>query len=150
MLRRKLTLAFCSTGILFSTAVWVALLAQPAQATNCNGSCGPDTGSCTGAHGNCPSGGAGQCTSSCSGSYRSYANVVAQGTSNTPGVRTTGNIFCFTTWTCAFVTVANKECHGFFVPTCDPVVGPTCRNCGLTSVNSNYFNCTYVGPCTEG
>jgi hypothetical protein len=151
-LRRNLSLALCVTGIMISTGVWMILLSQPAHATNCNGSCGADTGSCTGATVYCPTGPAGQCNqSACNGVSKSYANVVAQGTSNSPGVRTAGNTLCYTNYTCGFITTTNQTCVGWLTSTCSPMVGPSCTRCGYTgSSNFSYYACTYIGPCTEG
>lgn len=151
MLRRNLTLALCSVGIMFSTAAWMILLAQPAHATGCNGSCGPDTGGCTGSTSYCSN--YAFCNqSSCSGSFTSYANIVFQGTSNSAGIRTLGNPICTTTYTCGFVTVPNQVCSGIpFFKTCSPSVGPSCTKCSATNVvNNSPTNCTYVGPCNEG
>jgi hypothetical protein len=154
VLQRNLAIASCAIGIMISAGVWVVLLEQPAHATNCNGSCGTDTGTCTGAATNCPNGYKGFCSqSACSGLTKRYNNIVAQGTSNSPGVRTVNSTACFTTFTCGFVTSTNQTClSGLFSSnTCSPSVGPSCTFCGNTGLTVfSYYACTLLGPCNEG
>jgi hypothetical protein len=149
-LRRNLTLALCAMGIMISTGVWMILLAQPAHATNCNGNCGPDSGACTGAGTNCATGYLGFCSqAACTGIAKSYANVVAQGTTNSLGVRTVKSTYCSTSYTCGFVTVTNQTCASG--STCSPKVGPNCTSCGITgSTSFSYSACTLLSPCNEG
>jgi hypothetical protein len=152
MLRRNLALTIYSLGIVASTLLWISLFAQPSAATNCNGSCGPDSGSCTGTSTNC-SPNLYYCSYTCTGTGRSYQNVVACGTSNAPGVRTITSVLCFTNTVCGNKTLANQQCQYSYTTLaywCYPVVGPTCAQCSnVTTTFVNYPNCTFTA-CTEG
>jgi hypothetical protein len=149
MLRRNLALALCSVGIMISTSIWMILLAHPAHATNCNGSCGPDTGACTGTSNFCAN--YADCNvATCTGTFTTYQNIVFQNTSTTRGVRTTSNPQCTATHTCGYSTLMNQVCSGAG-GTCSPSVGPNCVKCTSTNIVFNSpTNCTYVGPCNEG
>jgi len=150
MLRRNLVLPLCFLGILVSATTEVVLLSSPAHASNCNGSCGNDTGICKGTSTPCPS--TGTCgLASCGTTGKLFNNIAFAGTTNTPGVRTLTNPVCYSTYNCALGTPAPYNLCSSGVCSGSVNLADTCASCTLTNiVDFKPTNCRYQGPCTEG